>query len=676
MDICFRPIMINNSFDFNPYLSFINIISRYYNYKPQITFTYDNFNLVKHIDVVDKNKTYTISKIQQSLDEMQQKISCTYDHVFIINDDVYKMAKNIFVDLFNRNIVKKNHISRNFCVICNKFLEENEYCKSDSIDMLYKIKYNDIYITTHYPEFILDDEIIYYSNSHDDIINPITGKNIIIKNDINIINPTRCFTNKLISKNNRKIVLDKLEELKLLEKINTNYTIRCDHCGNKVEQNVDHQWTIDTSKLNININTNNIYPKEYREKVEDIIFEHERNWCISSNLVYGLQIPIHYCPLCDIYTLESTCDNICGIKPDGEIIKCGNTNLNYDNTVFLPSFINLLTKTNNTLIAYNNKDVCSYLVHKLLLYGDIYDTIFIYDNEVVKFSIKDTLMYLSKNVTNFEKYHKIPVDYDVTNLDIWILSQLNKLVNKISKHNNNYFFIESLKKIQNFTAKKLIPNYLNFVKPNLKDSNVQKTLSIILYYLLRMTKIYEPTLISEIFLKHNIQETNSYVKSLVLDKYSPVHDIMNEILKEIKIKLISYDSNEFILDSDNKELLEYIKTNIGIVKNKVVKTILYNKESMEQNVEYISINMYDIIIYIKNKNNTTFKNKSKLLSNSTKFTVVHNSSAQLNRKQNKTKPKKEESDTKEEKSKIKSAKIQYTQVKTDLKDEFKRMKKF
>lgn len=635
IDIDFKPIVVNSKKDYSSYLSFIDIVSRYNKYPAEITYTYDNVGILRKIS---DNTTYTISRIQQSLDNLQQKIYCQQNHDFIINDNTYNLAKDMFKKLFDKNIVSKIRSQKSFCLYCNTFLEENEFSKMDTKNIIYKIKYDDnIYIHTQYPELIFDNEVLYHnSNIQQKVKNPLTNKNILLKYDPNINDFTMYFSNKqTISKTKRRQAIDKLEELKLIEKIINNFVCTCDYCGSKVEQNVDYQWTIDTTKLNNQINTDNIYPKEYRQKIEDEMINHNKQWCISSNLTYGLQVPIYFCPLCNIYTFENICDN---------------NKLSYDNTVFLPSFLNLLSNTANILIAYDCKDINNYIVEKAMLYGDIYNQIIIYDNSKIYFNIQDTLTYLSKNI-NIKICTKL--DYAATNIDIWILCELNKVIAKVIKYNNNYFLDKSLKKIQKFVTKKLCPKYLNFVKPNMKDINIQKTLSIVFYYLLKMTYVYEPSFINSIATKHNINIDYYFLELLVLNNYAPIHDIMNEVLREIKIKLISHKSNEFILDSDNKELLNYIKSNIGIIKNKTQKNIIYGKENMEQNIEYKSINMYDIIIYIESRKKPNSKPKiqksgilnTKQISNS--FTTKIN--------------------------KIDQYKDKYKETKKDIKDEVKRL---
>jgi valyl-tRNA synthetase len=142
----------------------------------------------------------------------------------------------------------------------------------------------------------------------------------------------------------RAIVVLDMQKKGLIEKIDQDYThsvATCYKCGRTIEPRVLEQWFVAVNKKGQKTGKNlakdaiqavkdkkvQFVTKKF-EKIYNHWMSNIRDWCISRQIVWGIQIPAYYCDSCGK-------DNpiVSEIKPS-KCPKCGSSNLTQDSDVF------------------------------------------------------------------------------------------------------------------------------------------------------------------------------------------------------------------------------------------------------------------------------------------------------------------------------------------------------
>lgn len=183
-------------------------------------------------------------------------------------------------------------------------------------------------------------------------------------------------------------VVEHLEETELLEKIDYEYTHRiglCYKCKNVIEPLPLEQWFIKIESLAkkaieaVKKGEIKIHPKNF-EKVYFNWMENIKDWNISRQIVWGIQIPAWYCSSCKKWIVTEgekpiSCDN------------CGNSNLEQDTDTFDTWFssgqwpyVTLMTSKKDdfekfypTSVMETGRDILFFWVARMIMFG-IYKT--------------------------------------------------------------------------------------------------------------------------------------------------------------------------------------------------------------------------------------------------------------------------------------------------------------
>jgi valyl-tRNA synthetase len=139
----------------------------------------------------------------------------------------------------------------------------------------------------------------------------------------------------LTVKQARERVAQDMEKAGLLEKVDENYThvvSKCYKCGTTLEPLPLEQWFVKTQPLAkkalevVEKGEIKIFPKEFT-KIYSQWLENIRDWNISRQIVWGIQIPAWNCGDCGTWTVTEG-------KEPGKCSKCHKTNLTRDPDVF------------------------------------------------------------------------------------------------------------------------------------------------------------------------------------------------------------------------------------------------------------------------------------------------------------------------------------------------------
>ncbi|HSD62499.1 MAG TPA: valine--tRNA ligase, partial [Ignavibacteriaceae bacterium] len=321
-------------------------------------------------------------------------VSCDWDRErFTMDDDYYKEVVNAFVQLYNEGKIYRGYKMVNWDPATRSAISDEEVNYRDVNGKLWYFKYpvkdSDKYVivATTRPETMLGDTGVAVNPGdarYKDLIGkmvvlPIVGREIPVFADdyvdmefgtgavkvtpahdvndyemgkrhnlesINIFNEDAT-TNGNVPEEMigydryevREMVISKMEDLKLLEKIE-DYETKIgysDRGGVPVESYLSEQWFMKMEDLArpalkvVEEGKVKFYPdhwvKTYKHWMENI-----SDWCISRQLWWGHRIPVWYCVGDDHCTLECKNPIVSAEQPD-KCPHCGSTNLRQDEDV-------------------------------------------------------------------------------------------------------------------------------------------------------------------------------------------------------------------------------------------------------------------------------------------------------------------------------------------------------
>ena len=295
--------------------------------------------------------------------EQLKQLGCSCDwsrERFTMDEGLSKAVKEVFVHLYNKDLIYKGKYIINWCPRCVTALANDEVEYADSKGKLWHIKYpfedgtGFLIVATTRPETMLGDVAVAV-NPSDERYNKLIGKNVLLPvanrlipiisddyvdkgfgtgcvkitpahdpNDFEVglrHNLEQLIVMDEYGKMNdnageklsgidrfkaRKLIIEQLEAEKLLAKIedHDNSVGHCYRCDTVIEPYLSDQWFVKMKPLAEKaikvVETGEIkfYPERWT-KVYMHWMNNIRDWCISRQIWWGHRIPAYYCNDCN-----------------------------------------------------------------------------------------------------------------------------------------------------------------------------------------------------------------------------------------------------------------------------------------------------------------------------------------------------------------------------------------
>ena len=460
--------------------------------------------------------------------------SCDWSRLaFTMDEKCSKAVKEVFVNLYEKGLIYRGDRIINWCPDCKTALSdaEVEYVEEDSClwHIKYQIKGTDQYVVvaTSRPETMLGDTAVavnpkdkrYQGMEGKTLILPIVNKEIPIiyddyvelefgtgavkitpahdPNDFEVglrhnLPVIRVIAddgkmNKLSGKYNgisslecRKLIVEELKELNLLEKIEPlHHNVgHCYRCNSTVEPIVSKQWfvkmeplakpAIDVVRKKSVKFTPDRFSKIYFNWMENV-----KDWCISRQLWWGHRIPAYYCQDCGEMMISKQDVKVC--------TKCNSTNIKQDEDVLDTWFSSALWPFSTLGYPDKTEDLDYFYPTDVLVTG--YDIIFFWVARMVfsglehmkRIPFKDVLIHglvrdsqgrkMSKSLGNGIDPTEIISKYGADTLRF-------SLINGVAAGSDMRFSDEKIEGARNFMNK--IWNASRFVILNAEDKNIKQ----------------------------------------------------------------------------------------------------------------------------------------------------------------------------------------------------------
>lgn len=343
-------------------------------------FDFDRQTLYQMIwDFVRENKHNMEDQLKRlgfSLDWSRQK--------FTLDPDIIKIVYKTFKKLFDDNLVYRAHRLVNYCTKNGTSFSDLEVVYEERKDPLYYIKYGPLVLATTRPETKFGDTAVAVNPTDkryqkyvgqaleietvlgkakikviaDESVDPEFGTGVVKitpahdHNDFEVAQRHNLASVQVIGfdgrmnekagkfagmsvKEARQAVVEEMEQKGLLEKIDYEYKHRiglCYKCKNVIEPLPLEQWFIKVAPLAkkaieaVKSGKIKIYPKNFA-KIYFNWLNNIRDWNISRQIVWGIQIPAWRCLDCSHWIVTD------GVTPQG-CDKCGSENLEQDQDTF------------------------------------------------------------------------------------------------------------------------------------------------------------------------------------------------------------------------------------------------------------------------------------------------------------------------------------------------------
>ncbi|MCL2063513.1 MAG: valine--tRNA ligase [Candidatus Cloacimonetes bacterium] len=338
--------------------------------------------------LVEKIWEYKNQKGSHIIEQLKQ-LGCSCDwsrEVFTMDENLTEAVKEVFIHLYNKNLIYKGKYIINWCPRCVTALANDEVEHEDKKGKLWYVRYplenssEYLIIATTRPETMLGDVAVAV-NPNDERYKHLIGNNLLLPianriipiiaddyvdkdfgtgcvkvtpahdpNDYEI--GLRHNLDKLIIMDEhgcinenapkeyfqldrfvaRKMIIEKLKEENLLEKIDDheNSVGHCYRCDTVVEPYLSDQWFVRMKPLSeraikvVEEGDIKIYPERWT-KVYMHWMNNIRDWCISRQIWWGHRIPAYYCESCKEMIVAKEMPDICP--------KCGGLSFQQDNDV-------------------------------------------------------------------------------------------------------------------------------------------------------------------------------------------------------------------------------------------------------------------------------------------------------------------------------------------------------
>lgn len=371
-----------------------------------------------------------------------KRLGCSLDwsrERFTMDEGLSRAVRKVFVALFKEGLIYRGFYLVNWCPRCETALSDLEVVHKEIRGHLYYIKYpvknesSFLIVATTRPETMLGDTAVAVNPEDERYKNfvgkfailPIVNREIPVISDEIVekefgtgavkVTPGHDPTDfKIAERHNlpfinifdtrgrlnsnageefagldrfegRKRILEKLQELGLLEKIeNHNHSLgHCQRCGTVVEPYLSWQWFIKMKPLaedGIRVVKEkkiefipSFWEKTYMEWMENI-----QDWCISRQIWWGHKIPVWYCLQCN--------ETISEMEKPEKCPKCGSTNLKEEEDVLDTWFSSALWPFSTLGWPENTDDLKAFYPTDLMVTG--FDIIFFWVARMIMMGMK------------------------------------------------------------------------------------------------------------------------------------------------------------------------------------------------------------------------------------------------------------------------------------------------
>lgn len=332
-------------------------------------------------------ETWKVKNEHQSIITKQLKkigSSCDWSRErFTLDDGLNQAVREVFVSLFERDLVYRGNYLVNWCATCGTALSDDEVEHKEVPGKLWHYYYpladgsGKVEIATTRPESMLGDTCVavhpedprYTSLVGKEVDLPLTGRRIPIVADayvdrefgtgavkvtpghdpndyeiaerhnlpkINILNPDGTLNDSVPEKYRgmkvdeaRKLVVEDIKAAGLFvkEENHPHQVGHCYRCDTVIEPYMSEQWFVRMRSLADKAlkawkdGDIKFFPKKYENTYANWL-NNIRDWCISRQLWWGHRIPVWYCDECGEMTVSRTDITSCP--------KCGSDNIRQD----------------------------------------------------------------------------------------------------------------------------------------------------------------------------------------------------------------------------------------------------------------------------------------------------------------------------------------------------------